>query len=49
MATKGTRIAKTHLFLVPLCGQFLLPNTDVIENACENNLDLLHLGGKFSK
>ena len=25
----------------------LVPNTDVIENACENNLDLKHLGGKF--
>jgi hypothetical protein len=25
----------------------LVPNTDVIENACENNLDLQHLGGKF--
>ena len=25
----------------------LMPNTDVIENACENNLDLQHLGGKF--
>jgi hypothetical protein len=25
----------------------LLPGTDVIENACENNLDLQHLGGKF--
>ena len=25
----------------------LLPNTDVMENACENNLDLQHLGGKF--
>ncbi len=27
----------------------LVPNTDVIENACENNLDLQHLGGKFVK
>jgi hypothetical protein len=27
----------------------LMPNTDVIENACENNLDLQHLGGKFTK
>jgi len=27
----------------------LMPNTDVIENACENNLDLQHLGGKFSR
>ena len=27
----------------------LVPNTDVIENACENNLDLQHLGGKFSR
>jgi hypothetical protein len=27
----------------------LIPNTDVIENACENNLDLQHLGGKFVK
>ena len=27
----------------------LMPNTDVIENACENNLDLQHLGGKFVK
>jgi hypothetical protein len=25
----------------------LMPKTDVIENACENNLDLQHLGGKF--
>ena len=25
----------------------LIPNTEVIENACENNLDLQHLGGKF--
>jgi len=25
----------------------LVPNTDVIENACENNRDLQHLGGKF--
>jgi hypothetical protein len=27
----------------------LMPNADVIENACENNLDLRHLGGKFVK
>ena len=27
----------------------LMPNTDVIENACENNLDLPHLGGKYTK
>ena len=27
----------------------LVPNTDVIENACENNLDLQHLGGKYVK
>ena len=27
----------------------LMPNTDVIENACENNLDLPHLGGKYVK
>src|SRR5215813_5419157 len=27
----------------------LVPNTDVIENACENNLDVQHLGGKFVK
>src|SRR5215467_549920 len=27
----------------------LMPSTDVIENACENNLDLQHLGGKFSR
>jgi len=27
----------------------LMPNTDVIENACENNLDLQHLVGKFSR
>ena len=27
----------------------LVPNTDVIENACENNLDLQHLGRKFVK
>jgi len=27
----------------------LMPNADVIENACENNLDLQHLGGKFVK
>jgi hypothetical protein len=26
-----------------------MPNTDVIENACENNLDLPHLGGKYVK
>ena len=26
-----------------------VPNTDVIENACENNLDPQHLGGKFSR
>jgi hypothetical protein len=25
----------------------LVPNAEVIENACENNLDLQHLGGKF--
>jgi hypothetical protein len=25
----------------------LVPDTDVIENACENNLDLRHLGSKF--
>ncbi len=25
----------------------LLTNSDVMENACENNLDLQHLGGKF--
>ena len=25
----------------------LLTNTDVMENACENNLDLQHLGGRF--
>jgi hypothetical protein len=25
----------------------LIPNAEVIENACENNLDLQHLGGKF--
>ena len=27
----------------------LMQNTDVIENACENNLDLPHLGGKYVK
>jgi len=27
----------------------LMPNADVIENACENNLDLPHLGGKYTK
>ncbi len=27
----------------------LMSNTDVIENACENNLDLTHLGGKFKE
>jgi hypothetical protein len=27
----------------------LMPNTDVIENACENNIDLQHLGGKFTR
>jgi hypothetical protein len=27
----------------------LMPNTDVIENACENNLDIPHLGGKYTK
>ena len=26
----------------------LMPNTDVIENACEINIDLQPLGGKFS-
>jgi len=26
-----------------------MPNTDVIENACENNRDLQHLGGKYVK
>jgi hypothetical protein len=25
----------------------VMPNAEVIENACENNLDLQHLGGKF--
>jgi hypothetical protein len=27
----------------------LLSNTDVMENACENNLDIQHLGGRFSR
>jgi len=27
----------------------LMLNTDVVENACENNLDLSHLGGKYVK
>jgi hypothetical protein len=27
----------------------LTMNTDVFENACENNLDLQHLGGKYVK
>jgi len=27
----------------------LLPNTDVMENVCENNLDVPHLGGKLSR
>lgn len=27
----------------------LVPSTDVMENVCENNLDLQHLGGKFVK
>src|SRR5262250_2145326 len=27
----------------------LMPNTDVIENACENNLDLRHLGGQCTR
>ena len=27
----------------------LVPNSDVIEAACENNLDIQHLGGKFSR
>jgi len=26
----------------------LVPNSDIIESACENNRDLQHLGGKFS-
>jgi hypothetical protein len=28
-------------------GARLMVNTDVIENACENNLDLQHLKGKY--
>lgn len=27
----------------------LVPDSDIIESACENNRDLQHLGGKFSR
>ena len=27
----------------------LIPNTEVMENACENNRDLPHLGGKIAR
>ena len=27
----------------------LVPDSEIIESACENNLDLRHLGGKFSR
>src|SRR6266705_6018040 len=27
----------------------LVPNSDIIEAACENNRDIQHLGGKFSR
>jgi len=27
----------------------LLANTDVLENACENNLDIQHLGGRYGR
>jgi len=44
-----TRLSLTTVFpiLRSIAIVRLMPNTDVIENACENNLDLQHLGGKL--